>query len=119
MGHAVPPLEGCFLGAVKACGADALLAGVSAASHREIVPWDHRTPEVLVSGRCAPRHPEINAHETTFLPPEDVGTHRGIPVTSPLRTLLDVAATLDHQRRRVRQANPPMAESAVPRSQAG
>lgn len=106
VGHAAPPLEGCFLGAVKACGEDALLAGVAAGAHWEVVRWDHRLPEVLVSGRCAPRHPQINAHETSFLPPEDIRMHRGIPVTSPLRTLLDLAAILDQKRlrRAVREA---------------
>jgi hypothetical protein len=106
IGHAAPPLEGCFLAAVKACGAGALLAGVAAAAHWAMIKWDHRLPEVLVTGRCAPRHPQINAHETAFLPPEDVRMHRGIPVTSPVRTLLDLAAVLDHKRlrRTVRQA---------------
>lgn len=106
IGHANPPLEGCFLAAVKACGEDALLAGMAAGAHWCIVRWDHRKPEVLVLGRCAPRHPEITAHETSFLPPEDVRIHRGIPVTSPTRTLLDLAAILDYKRlrRAVRQA---------------
>ena len=106
VGHAAPPLEGCFLAAVKACGEDALLAGVACASHWEMMRWDFRLPEVLVAGRCAPRHPEINAHETNFLPPEDIRVHRGLPVTSPVRTLLDLAAILDHKRlrRAVRQA---------------
>ena len=106
VGHAAPPLEGCFLGAVKACGEDSLLAGLAAGSHWEMMPWDHRLPEVLVIGRCAPRHPEIDAHETSYLPPEDIRMHRGIPVTSPVRTLLDLAAILDHTwlRRAVRQA---------------
>jgi hypothetical protein len=106
VGHAAPPLEGCFLAAVKACGEGALLAGVAAAAHWAMIEWDHRLPEVLVTGRCAPRHPQINGHETAFLPPEDARMHRGIPVTSPLRTLLDLAAILDHRRlrRAVRQA---------------
>jgi hypothetical protein len=106
IGHAAPPLEGCFLAAVKACGEAALLAGVAAGSHWEIMGWDFRLPEVLVAGRCAPRHPEITGHETSFLPPEDIRVHRGIPVTSPVRTLLDLAAILDHKRlrRAVRQA---------------
>jgi hypothetical protein len=106
VGHAAPPLEGCFLAAVKACCPHAWLAGVAAGAHWRMLRWDHRRPEVLVIGRCAPRHPDIRAHETTFLPPGDVTVHRGIPITSPVRTLLDLAAVLDHQqlRRAVRQA---------------
>jgi len=33
-------------------------------------------------------------HRTRHLPPEDVTTHWGIPVTAPLRTLLDLSRTL-------------------------
>jgi very-short-patch-repair endonuclease len=33
-------------------------------------------------------------HRTNHLPPEDVTVHWGIPVTTPLRTLLDVSGTL-------------------------
>jgi hypothetical protein len=106
VGHAKVPLEGCFLAATKACGRDAWLSGVAAGAHWALVPWDFRDPEVLVFGRSAPDHPRIRAHETNYLPPEDVTFHRGVPVTSPLRTLLDLAATLDHKqlRRAVRES---------------
>jgi hypothetical protein len=106
VGHARPPLEGCFLGAVKACGGDALLGRVAAGAKWELVRWDHRLPEVLVPGRDAPEHPQINAYTTTFLPQEDVTVRDGIPITSPLRTLLDLAAVLDPKtlRRAVREA---------------
>ncbi len=106
VGHANPPLEGCFLGAVKACGAGALLSRVAAASHRGWMSWDHRLPEVLVAGRDAPEHPGIRTFETAYLPPEDVTILAGIPITSPVRTLLDLAGMLGHKqlRRVVREA---------------
>jgi hypothetical protein len=106
VGHAKIPLEGCFLAAVKACRPEAWLSGVAAGAHWALVPWDFRDPEVLVFGRSAPEHPLIHGHETNHLPPEDVTFHRGIPVTSPLRTLLDLAAILDHKqlRRAVRES---------------
>src|SRR5215218_2675829 len=106
VGHAVVPLEGCFLAAVKACGRGAWLGGVASGAHWELVPWDFRLPEVLVAGRPAPAHPNIRTHETHFLPPEDVTVHRGVPVTAPLRTLLDLAAVLEYTplRRAVREA---------------
>ena len=100
VGHAKVPLEGCFLAAVKACGPDAWLSGVSAGALWEIISWDFRLPEVLVFDRSAPDHPLINAHETNHLPPHDITIHRGVPVTSPLRTLLDLSAVLDHKRLR-------------------
>ncbi len=106
VGHARPPLEGCFLGAVKACGPGALLCRVSAASHRGWMRWDHRLPEVLVAGRDAPEHPRIRTYETGYLPRQDITNHEGIPITSPLRTLLDLAGVLEHEqlRRVVREA---------------
>ena len=106
VGHARPPLEGCFLGAVKACGSGALLCRVAAAAHRGWVRWDHRLPEVLVAGRDAPEHPRIRTFETGYLPSQDITIHAGIPITSPLRTLLDLAGMLEHEqlRRVVREA---------------
>src|SRR5829696_5682552 len=100
VGHAKVPLEGCFLAAVKACGPGAWLSGVSAGALWEIISWDFRLPEVVVFDRSAPDHPLINAHETNHLPPHDITIHRGVPVTSPLRTLLDLSAVLDHKRLR-------------------
>lgn len=106
VGHAHVPLEGCFLAAVKACGEDAWLCRVAAGAHWELLRWDFRFPEVVVLGRRAPEHPQIRAYETSYLPPEDIVIHRGVPVTSPLRTLLDLAGVLDHKalRRAVREA---------------
>ncbi len=106
VGHAHVPLEGCFLAAVKACGEDAWLCRVAAGAHWELLRWDFRLPEVVVVGRRAPEHPQIHAHETSYLPPEDVVIHKGVPVTSPLRTLLDLAGVLEHKalRRAVREA---------------
>lgn len=106
VGHAHVPLEGCFLAAVKACGEDAWLCRVAAGAHWELLRWDFRFPEVVVLGRRAPEHPQIRAYETSYLPPGDIVIHRGVPVTSPLRTLLDLAGVLDHKalRRAVREA---------------
>ena len=106
VGHAHVPLEGCFLAAVKACGEDAWLSRVAAGAHWELLRWDFRFPEVVVLGRRAPEHPQIHAYETSHLPPEDVVIHKGVPVTSPLRTLLDLAGVLEHKalRRAVREA---------------
>ena len=45
-------------------------------------------------------------HRTQTLDPQDVARYRGIPITSPARTLVDLAGVLDYQRlrRAVRQA---------------
>jgi hypothetical protein len=106
VGHAKVPLEGCFLAAVKACAPASQLGRVAAAAHWGLMRWDYRLPEVVVFGRAAPQHPQILTYETTYLPSEDITTHNGVPVTSPLRTLLDLAGVLEYKalRRAVREA---------------
>jgi very-short-patch-repair endonuclease len=106
VGHANPPLEGRWLAATKACGGAAVLSHVSAAALWRIVEWDDRHPEVTVPlSRCRV-HGGLRVHRSSTLAVADVTRHRGIPVTTPARTLLDLAATLDHRplRRAVRQA---------------
>jgi hypothetical protein len=39
-------------------------------------------------------------HRTQTLDPQDVARHRGIPITSPARTLIDLAGSLDYRRLR-------------------
>jgi len=107
VGHANPPVEGRMLGAVKACGPEAFLSHFAAAS----IVWkflasDDRFPEVTICGRSRHFHPGIRVHRSTQLGPEDVTRHRGIPVTTPARTLLDLASVAGPRalRRAVRRA---------------
>jgi len=44
VGHARPPLEGCFLAAVKACGPGASLSGHAAAAHWSYRPRGNQPP---------------------------------------------------------------------------
>jgi very-short-patch-repair endonuclease len=106
VGHANPSLEGRWLAAVKACGAGAVLSHFSAAALWEIVPWEQRHPEVTVPSALMTRKPGLRVHRSSVLAAADVTRRRGIPVTSPARTLLDLAATLHGRplRRAVRQA---------------
>ncbi len=106
VGHAAPTREGWLHAAVKACGKSAVLAWRSAAVLDGVMEWEDRYPDVLVLGENAPRHPRINGHSTSWLPREHVTTCRGIPVTTPERTLLDLAGVLPPHRlrRAVRQA---------------
>jgi hypothetical protein len=99
----MPPLEGHFLAAVKACGSTAVLSHYSAAALYGLVRWDYRYPEVTVTGTVKRRHPGINTHRTST---PDRTHHNGIPVTTPARTLVDLAATLPYKplRRAVREA---------------
>src|SRR4051794_15040044 len=106
VGHDNPPLEGRFLAAVKACGPDACLSHYAAGARLGIVRWDGRLPEVTVFASSARRHAGIRVHRTTHLESMDVARQENIPITSPARTLVDLASILDHRRlrRAVRQA---------------
>jgi very-short-patch-repair endonuclease len=95
VGHRKLPLEGRFLAAVKACGASAVPSHHSAAALWGFMPWEERYPEVTVVGPSSRRHPGLRVHRTRSLDLDDRTRHRAIPVTTPARTLLDLAATLD------------------------
>ncbi len=88
VGHDNVPLEGVFLAAVKACGWGAVLSHYSAAVLWEFLPWDFRHPEVTAP--TLRRRPGIQTHRA-----EDIKRvyRKGIPVTTPLRTLIDLAGS--------------------------
>ncbi len=106
VGHAALSLEGRFLAAVKACGPGTVLSHFAAAGLLGLVRWDDRWPEVTVTSAGTRRQEGLRVHRTQTLDPPDVTRHRGIPVTSPARTLLDLAAVLPYRplRRAVREA---------------
>jgi very-short-patch-repair endonuclease len=106
VGHANVPLEGRFLAAVKACGPGAVLSHFSAAALWGLVRWDDRYAEVTVLGTATREHSGLRVHRTRTLAPQDVSRHEAIPVTSPARTLLDLASAVTYRplRRAVRQA---------------
>jgi very-short-patch-repair endonuclease len=106
VGHANLPLEGRFLAAVKACGPGAVLSHVSAAALWGFVAWDERYPEVTVPRPGTRLLKGVRVHRSSTLNPPDVTRHHGIRLTSPARTLLDLASLLDARplRRAVRQA---------------
>jgi very-short-patch-repair endonuclease len=93
VGHPNPPRNGRFLAAVKACGRTAVLSHLSAAAVHGFFSWDDRYPEVTV--RAYRNHPGIRIHRTTILDPADVTRHEALPLTSPARTLVDLAAHLN------------------------
>ena len=106
VGHPNPPLQGRLLAAMKACGARAVLSHYSAAVLWNLVDWDERRPEVTVVGATTRRHRGLRVHRTNSLAIRDVARHGAIRMTSPVRTLVDLAGTLEHRplRRAVRQA---------------
>lgn len=82
-----------FLAAVLAAGPGAVLSHGSAAALWRILTTPAGPPEVLRAGpnREGPRG--VRLRMTAALPPTDTTTHRGVPVTTLARTLLDLAAT--------------------------
>jgi very-short-patch-repair endonuclease len=106
VGHPNLPLEGHFLAAVKACGREALLSHISAAVLWEILHWEDRLPDVTVFGEGTRGHAGIRVHRTAFLAGADVRVHKGIRVTSPARTVIDISPLLTYRglRRAVRRA---------------
>jgi very-short-patch-repair endonuclease len=91
------------MAAVLACGDGAVLSHRSAAALWGIAR--ERDARIDVSAPFASFHAPLwtRAHRRYGLRPEDTTEHRGIPVTSPIRTLLDLAAT----------SRPPVLERAV------
>jgi very-short-patch-repair endonuclease len=106
LGHPNPPWEGRLLAAVKACGPDALLSHYSAAELWGFVDRLDRLPDVTVGASGSRNRRGIRIHRSESLALEDRRVHAAIPVTSPARTLLDLASMLDEHRvrRAVRRA---------------
>ncbi|HEX4344046.1 MAG TPA: type IV toxin-antitoxin system AbiEi family antitoxin domain-containing protein [Solirubrobacteraceae bacterium] len=94
VGHAGLTREGRFVAAVLACGDGAALSHVAAAALWGMLPWDERHPEVTVAGTGTRRIAGIRVHRARALHERDVVRRLGIRVTSPARTLLDLAAIL-------------------------
>ena len=84
-------VEGVFLAAVLACGPGAVLSHFSAAVLHGWFEWDGRFPEVTV---CNPRkRPGIRTHRSQRVERVMV---RGIPVTPPVRTVIDLSARMPY-----------------------
>jgi very-short-patch-repair endonuclease len=90
VGHEAPRREARWLAAVLACGDGSVLSHRSAASLWTIREGQGPCPDVTVDTRNGRRRPGIAIHRSP-LEPEDRSLHAGIPVTSPSRTLVDLA----------------------------
>jgi very-short-patch-repair endonuclease len=94
VGHPVLGARGRWLAAVLACGPRAALSHASAAAL-----WELRASSATWIDVTAPRtgrsRPGVRIHRPRALHPDECTVHDGIPVTTPARTLLDLAATVD------------------------
>jgi very-short-patch-repair endonuclease len=84
-------LDGRFIAAVLACGPTAALSHESAAQLWGIRPVRPGTIEVSITGTAQRRRPGIVLHRRRAL---EATTRRGIPVTTPVCTLIDLATRL-------------------------
>jgi predicted transcriptional regulator of viral defense system len=91
IGGAALPREGRHLAAVLAYGPGAVLSHTSAAVHWGLLAYDAPRPEVTAPASRT-GVPGIRLHRTHSLDARDATDHRGVPVTTVAKTLLDVAA---------------------------
>lgn len=85
------------MAATLACGARSFVSHVTAAALTDIVPEPDRTEPVDISlpGRGHRRVAGIHKHADRQGAPEDVTALDGIPITTPIRTLIDLASVFD------------------------
>ena len=93
VGHRRVSRDGWWMAAVLAGGERAVLSHRSAAALWRMRDTG-RTPEVTVARHRGSR-PGVQYHEAV-LPPDELTVERGIPVTTPARTLLDLATIVTH-----------------------
>jgi hypothetical protein len=87
VGHPGLTQHGRWLAAVKACGPGALLSRHCAGMLYEFLPLEDWRPQVMVVGGIR-ASAGVRVHRSRSLHTLDRWRHRGIPVTSPARTLL-------------------------------
>ena len=81
------------MAALFASGPGAVLGHLAAVALFEVRDRAGRPVDVLVPRDFAGRLDGVERHVTRWLPPGDVVVRHGMPVTTPARTLLDLAAT--------------------------
>ena len=93
VGHRPPSPHARAMAAVLACGEGTVLSHRWAATLWGITRrW---TEPVEVSAPSGHRHAGVLVHRTRTLTPQDTTIQYGIPATTPARTVLDLADTLD------------------------
>jgi very-short-patch-repair endonuclease len=91
VGRAELSPKGCWMAAILACGKSTYLSHRSAAALYRIGEERDGVIEVSVRRRGEHHRKAIKVRSRPSLPSHDIGTLGGIPVTSPVRTLLDFA----------------------------
>jgi putative AbiEi antitoxin of type IV toxin-antitoxin system/uncharacterized protein DUF559 len=94
VGHRILPPRGGYMAAVLADGRGAALSHAAGGALWELRASAATKIDVTIrrSGRSSP--PGLRFHRPRTLRPDEVTVHHGIPVTTPARTLVDLAAGL-------------------------
>jgi very-short-patch-repair endonuclease len=87
-----------WMATVLACGDEAMLSHRSAAALWEIGMERRGVVDVSVARRCELRRPGLRVRGRPSLDPTDVVSCDGVPVTSVVRTLVDLATELPNLR---------------------
>jgi very-short-patch-repair endonuclease len=93
IGHAPPTQRGRAWAALLAAGGGAVASHRTAAELWGILPPSGRAPEVSVVARNPGVRPGITIHRTIDIPPWQIRDMDGLPITSPARTVCDLAGT--------------------------
>lgn len=92
VGHVAPSVAATYLAAVLACGDGALLSGRAAGWWLGLVPGG--PPQSEVTAPTERRVTGVRTHRSADCCRHDRWRHRGIPVTSVARTIVDLAGDL-------------------------
>jgi hypothetical protein len=96
VGHTAMTREGRWMAAVLACGRGAVLSHGDAAALWDLLPARGALIHVTTPSRAGrvPDRGRVRLHRVGTLTEDETTVHDGIPVTTPARTLLDVAPSL-------------------------
>ncbi|HEY2161936.1 MAG TPA: type IV toxin-antitoxin system AbiEi family antitoxin domain-containing protein [Solirubrobacteraceae bacterium] len=94
VGHTAPAPLADETSALLACGQHAVLSHMTAAKLWSLILDGDATIHVTVRGRHGACPNGVHVHRTNQLKRGEVRIVEGLPVTSPLRTLIDLASTL-------------------------
>lgn len=100
VGHRKLTQLGRWMAAVLAAGEDSLLSHRPAGLHWGLIDRAPPMLEVVLAGPRTRYRPGIVIHRTRRMPDDHRAMRDGIPVTSPHRTLVDLAAVLPPRRLR-------------------
>lgn len=94
VGHPALSLRGRLRAALLACGDGAVLSHISAAYLWGLLPEPPTTVDVTLIRRQCRSRSGIRVHQVSGLDRRDIRIRHGLQVTSPARTLIDLAATV-------------------------